>query len=68
MELDTGAAVSLISETTWSDHLHNPSLEPSGLQLQSYPDRKLGCRTVDVKIQNAETELGRNCQFQNLQS
>ena len=24
MELDSGAAVSIVSETTWSEHLHNP--------------------------------------------
>ena len=56
MELDTGAAVSIVSETTWSEYLHNPKLEPSKLQLQSYPDRKLqvlGCCIVDTKIQNS---------------
>ena len=56
MELDTGATVSIVSETTWSEHLHNPKLEPSSLQLQSYPDRKLqvlGCCIVDTKIQNS---------------
>ena len=56
MELDTGAAVSIVSETTWSEHLHSPKLEPSSLQLQRYPDRKLqvlGCCIVGTKIQNS---------------
>lgn len=39
-EPDTGAAVSIISETNWSEHLRIPKLEPSSLQLQSYPDRE----------------------------
>ena len=41
MELDTGAAVSLVSEATWSEQLHRPKLEPCTLKLQSYPDRNL---------------------------
>ena len=41
MELDTGAAVNLVSEATWSEQLHSPKLEPCTLKLQSYPDRNL---------------------------
>ena len=41
MEQDTGAAVSLVSEATWSEQLHRPKLEPCTLKLQSYPDRNL---------------------------
>jgi len=41
MELDTGAAVSLVSEATWSEQLHRPKLEPCTLKLQSYPRIKL---------------------------
>ena len=41
MELDTGAAVSLVSEATWSEQLHGPKLQPCTLKLQSYPDRSL---------------------------
>ena len=57
MELDTGAAVSLISKATWSQQLHSPELQASDLKLQSYPNRNLpvlGCCTVDARIQNAE--------------
>ena len=38
MELDTGAAVSLVSEATWSEQLRRPKLEPCTLKLQNYPD------------------------------
>ena len=57
MELDMGAAVSLISKATWSQQLRSPDLQASDLKLQSYPDRNLpvlGCCTVSARIQNAE--------------
>ena len=57
MELETEAAVNIVSATSWSENLHSPKLESSSLQLQSYPDRKLkvlGCWLVYTKIQNAE--------------
>ena len=59
MELDTGAAVSLVSEATWSEQLHRPKLEPCTLKLQSYPDRSLeilGSCSVQVHVNGtAET-------------
>jgi len=59
MELDTGAAVSLVSEATWSEQLHRPKLEPSTLKLQSYPDQSLeilGSCSVQVHVNGtAET-------------
>ena len=36
MELDTGAAVSLLSEKTWSTQLNGPALQTTSLKLQSY--------------------------------
>ena len=57
MELDTGAAVSLVSEATWSEQLHRPKLEPCTLKLQSYPDRNLevlGSCSVQVQV-NGDT-------------
>ena len=59
MELDTGAAVSLVSEATWSEQLHRPKLEPCTLKLQSYPDQSLeilGSCSVQVHVNGtAET-------------
>ena len=57
MELDTGAAVSLVSEAIWSEQLHRPKLEPCTLKLQSYPDRNLevlGSCSVQVQV-NGDT-------------
>ena len=57
MELDTGAAVSLISKATWLQQLNSPELQASDLKLQSYPDRNLpvlGCCTVTARVQNAD--------------
>ena len=57
MELDTGAAVSLISKATWSQQLNSPDLQASDLKLQSYPNRNLpvlGCCTVTARVQNAD--------------
>ena len=55
MELDTGAAVSLVSEKTWSTQLNSPALKATSLKLQSYPDKKLqvlGYCTIQAKVQN----------------
>jgi len=38
MELDTGAAVSLVSEKSWSTQLNSPLLQTTALKLQSYPN------------------------------
>ena len=62
MELDTGAAVSLVSEQTWSTQLNSPALQPTSLKLQSYPNRKLqvlGCCTIPVRVH----ETGRQSIF-----
>ena len=59
MELDTGAAVSLVSEATWSEQLHRPKLEPCTLKLQSYPDRNLevlGSCSVQVQVNGDPAE------------
>ena len=59
MELDTGAAVSLVSEATWSEQLHRPKLEPCTLNLQSYPDRNLevlGSCSVQVQVNGGRAE------------
>ena len=56
MEIDTGAAVSVVSETTWEQKLNKPNLRPCTLVLKGYPDNPLeimGC--CDVKVQDGET-------------
>ena len=53
MELDTGAAVSLISKATWFQQLNSPELQASDLKLQSYPDRNLPV-LVTTRVQNAD--------------
>ena len=52
MEIDTGAAVSIVSEATWEGKLNKPTLRPCPLVLKGYPDNKLhlmGCCEVEVK-------------------
>ena len=44
MEVDTGAAVSLISEYTYRKYLRAVPLEPTDLQLHTYTDEKLEVR------------------------
>ena len=51
MEIDTGAAVSIVSETTWEQKLNKPNLRPCTLVLKGYPDNPLeimGC--CDIKV------------------
>ena len=46
MEIDTGAAVSIVSENTWEEKLNRPILRPYPFILNGYPDNKLhlmGC-------------------------
>ena len=46
MEIDTGAAVSIVSESTWEITLKKPALKPCLLVLKGYPDNQLdimGC-------------------------
>ena len=55
MEFDTGAAVSLVSEKTWSTQLNSLALKATSLKLQSYPVKKLqvlGYCTIQAKVQN----------------
>ena len=57
MELDMGAAVSLVSEKTRSTQLNSPALQTTSLKLQSYPNRKLqvlGYHTIKARVQNSE--------------
>ena len=57
MELDMGAAVSLVSEKTWSTQLNSPALQTTSLKLQSFPNRKLqvlGYCTIKAGVQNSE--------------
>ena len=56
MEIDTGAAVSIVSESTWEKHLKKPALKPCTLVLKGYPDNQLdimGC--CEVQVQHGET-------------
>ena len=56
MEIDTGAAVSIVSEATWVEKLNKPTLKPCPLVLKGYPDNELhimGC--CDVQVQARET-------------
>ena len=53
MEIDTGAAVSIISESTWENKLKQPTLKPCPLVLKGYPDNHLhikGCCEVQVQV------------------
>ena len=38
MEIDTGTAVSIVSEFTWENKLKQPTLKPCPLVLRGYPD------------------------------
>jgi len=41
VELDTGAGVTLVSETTWAEKLNKPDLQDCSVALHSYPNRSL---------------------------
>jgi len=56
-EVDTGAAVTLISEQTYKEHCHNKPLQASPLQLKTYTEERLqvlGQLTVDVSYHNQQ--------------
>ena len=56
MEIDTGTAVSIVSEATWEQKLSKPTLKPCSLVLKVYPDNPLeimGC--CDVQVQDGKT-------------
>lgn len=60
MELDTGAAVSVISETLYQKHLSHLKLQPSSLNLRTYSGEKvslLGEIRVPVKYGSQEETL-----------
>ena len=60
MELDTGASVTLVSETTWVDKLDKPPLQPCNLSLQSHPNNSLkvlGQCQVHVNVCGKEAHL-----------
>ena len=56
MEIDTRAAVSIVSEATWVEKLNKHTLKPCPLVLKGYPDNELhimGC--CDIQVQTGET-------------
>ena len=56
MKIDTGAAVSIVSEATWEEKLNKPTLKPCPLVLKGYPDNELhiiGC--CNIQVQAGET-------------
>ena len=60
MELDTGASVSIVTETTWKDRFPGVQLENTGIQLKTYTGeelRVLGQIQVHVKYENQEHQL-----------
>ena len=56
MEIDTGAAVSIVSEATWEQQLNKPTLKPCSLVLKGYPDNPdnlleiMGCCDVQYRM------------------
>jgi len=53
MELDTGAGVIIVSETTWPEQLNKSDLQDCSIALHSYPNRSLnvmGSCSVEVSI------------------
>jgi len=53
LELDTGAGVTIVSETTWPEKLNKPDLQDCSMALHSYPNRSLnvmGSCSVEVSI------------------
>ena len=46
LEIDIGAALSIVSEATWVEKLNEPTLKPCPLVFKGYPDNDLhimGC-------------------------
>jgi len=60
MDIDTGAGVTIVSETTWAEKLNKPDLQDCSIALHSYPNRSLnvmGSCSVEVPI-NGQTKQG----------
>jgi len=60
MELDTGAGVTIVSETTWAEQLNKPDLQDYPIALHSYPNRSLnvmGSCSVEVSINGQTKQL-----------
>ena len=60
MELDTGAGVSLVSETAWTNDLGKPQLQQTNIPLEGYPNRPLkvlGKCEGQVKVHGKEAVL-----------
>ncbi|XP_066511013.1 uncharacterized protein K02A2.6 [Hoplias malabaricus] len=58
MEIDTGAAVSLISETLYTEKLHHVKLKHSNIQLKTYTgETLLGKAQVKVELNGQEAIL-----------
>ena len=60
MELDTGAGVTIVSETTWAEKLNKPDLQDCSVALHSYPNRSLnvmGSCSVEVSIYGQTKQL-----------
>lgn len=56
-EIDTGAAVTLISEQTYQEHCHNTPLQKPSLHLKTYTEEQLqvlGQMTVTVSYHNQQ--------------
>ena len=57
MEIDTGAAVSIVSESSWETP-QKPALQPYTLVLKGYPDNQLDTtRCCDVQVQPQTTKV-----------
>ena len=60
MEVDTGSAVSIISNKTWRSHFPDTELEESNLTLTTYTDEKmkvLGVMKVKVQYEDQGSTL-----------
>ena len=58
MDINTGAGVTIVSETTWAEKLNKPDLQDCSIALHSYPNRSLnvmGSCSVEVPI-NGQTK------------
>lgn len=60
MELDTGASVSVMSDSTWKEKFSNYKIQPSSVQLKTYSGENLnvmGQLQVDVECNDQRSKL-----------
>ena len=60
MELDTGAGVTIVNETTWAEKLNKSDLQECSITLHSYPNRSLnvmGSCSVEISINGQTKQL-----------